>query len=813
MPIDFTIGTSLTNDQTAGVQTPTDGDDANVTLMGGELDGLDSGFGAFLAGLGLSSAQKDFAVLVDAADSTASFIQISGTAAETMNDIKLIGSSTTATGWTTLTGDPLYLHVDSSGNYATLTTAQDSSGRIVAAFALTDEVINNTTHAASAGVQFVTFEAISHGDTTSNDETLALGDVLRVAVDTAMSFNFSQLDAGNFLWAAVGNASSAMLITGQDLDVKDSGSPSQIGNLVTGGGDPSDTVNTSKASDTTIGINAQHFAPTNSGDGATAVFTFVSGFKPLDSATPTYTGGNVKQIDYDGYLNVSSASISLSQVTGSGSTRMLISLFEAGGGGVSGGDKAPANLLPEEGYSAPGVTNLYSYIGNQDTDSNLRDDTAVDVATVTIRGFTWTAGQPSNGTAQGGITVTIDGNDITVIGAQKNDTILFTAVDGASSVDGTFNRVDITALSGSASFDIGHIDLTQGGTTSAGLGSHLFVDDDGPTLSPQAIPADNDLQVANIIGASDSSSYTPNAGTDGLKSFGFINPDSDGLFKWAYYDWDGNGTANTYEIKGTYDGKDLYKMILQPNGTYTLTMIGLLPGSTLDLNPAEVIKAGSPDTPTLEIGAKQNDDYVQMTGGGGNINESHGFVGVTNGNIDVGESIQFKLFDGDDNLLTFQGIQIGTKSAQGGQYSWTAHVVGGGTISSATNEIVGKNGVIDISSADLGGATIDSITIMKVSGSAIKIGVSDIHIVVQPDDAQIDFTVALKDGDNDAVTQSFVVDFDADNDGNFDASVSSLAAPLSAKSVSTVDDSGMAPHLFATYDHGAEFMQRDYLVM
>ena len=122
--------------------------------------------------------------------------------------------------------------------------------------------------------------------------------------------------------------------------------------------------------------------------------------------------------------------------------------------------------------------------------------------------------------------------------------------------------------------------------------------------------------------------------------------------------------------------------MLNPNtGGYTFTMTGELPGSTLDLSPAEVIKAGSPDNPILEIGAAQNDDFVRMTAdstvGTGNINESHGFVGVDNGNLDAGKSLTFTLHEADGDLLTFEGIQIGTKSAQGGAYTLVAHVAGG----------------------------------------------------------------------------------------------------------------------------------------
>jgi hypothetical protein len=119
------------------------------------------------------------------------------------------------------------------------------------------------------------------------------------------------------------------------------------------------------------------------------------------------------------------------------------------------------------------------------------------------------------------------------------------------------------------------------------------------------------------------------------------------------------------------------------------------------------------------------------------------------------------------------GIQIGTKSAQGGVYDWVAQVAGGGTPLTGT-ETVGKNATIDISATDLGGATIDSIAITKESGPATKIGIGDVHIIVPPDDVQLGFAVELKDGDNDPATQNFVVGIDANNDGSVDATVNSL---------------------------------------
>jgi len=381
-----------------------------------------------------------------------------------------------------------------------------------------------------------------------------------------------------------------------------------------------------------------------------------------------------------------------------------------------------------------------------------------------------------------------------VDGAQANDLIGLTAVNDASDpLDGTFNRIDIQALQDSASFDIGYIRLDSGGLTSVGLGDHMFFDDDGPTITPQAVPADNDLQVDNTVaGDSDSSSYVFTHSTDG-DSLAITGAPDTGGFTWETFDVDGDNVTGDNEIKGFLDGNELYTLIVNEDGTYTFTLTGELPGGTLDLNPAEVIKAGAPDAPLLQVGTVQNNDYVEMGAGGGNINESHGFVGVTNGNLDVNESLTFTLHESNGDPITFEGIQIGTKSAQGGTYSWTAHVVGtpiGDSITGA-NEVVFKNGQIIIDQADLGGATIDSITIMKVSGPATKIGIGDIHIITQPSDVVLGFDIQLTDGDTDHAEASFNVSIDGDGNGIDPSagvfSVINTSSVLTASASPTID--------------------------
>lgn len=802
---------NLFYDQSFGAQTPTDGDEIDVVLSSGELDGLDADFETYLAGLGLSAAQKAYAVASDAGSSTSTFLVVSAVGDEVLNDLKLVADSTVALNITSLSGDALYCVVDATGNFARI---QDAGGVIYGAVGLTGEVIDNAvTHTASAGVQMVFFKPILHTDTGSQDETINLGDALKVGADTAVTFNFEQLDAGNFLWAAVGSGSSAMLITGRDLNVVDNGPPAKIGNIDKGGNDPSDAVNTSKAAATTIGVNAQHFAPTNTGDGATCVFTFVSGLASLELATPQYTGQNVKQIDYDDFVNVSSATINISQLTGGTTARMHFSFHEAGGGegtaNVDGVDHLASALTPEEGY-----TGANSYIGNQDDDSHLKDDTAVNIGSVVINGLEWFYDDASNGSLQGGIRVTITGNDVEVVGATAGDNIKVIAVnDPGNPLDGTFNRINVQALQGSAAFDIGYISLDSGGLTSEDLGSHLYVDDDGPSILPSDdVSKPNNLEVANETGASDSSLFVLDAGSDGQKSFRFTDtPDSTGDFRWSYVD------ASQTDIIGTYKGVNLYSVSLNSNGTYTFTMLSELPGSTTGLT-STIIHAGGP-TDTIDVAvAAPATGYARIvadsTVGAGLVNASHGFVGVDNGNLDTNEQLTLSLFAADDSVIAFSGITIGTKSAQSCHYDYFVTMENGDFLQVGDDDLVSKNGTITV--MDPNGADdnlIVAVTVFKVDGNAVKIGLGDIDFIFPPDDQQFTFNVEMKDGDDDAVSSSFTVDIDGDGDGLYSATTDTLAAmSLPSGPDLSAELDGMARNLSHKFDEYQSF-KHDYMVI
>ena len=311
------------------------------------------------------------------------------------------------------------------------------------------------------------------------------------------------------------------------------------------------------------------------------------------------------------------------------------------------------------------------------------------------------------------------------------------------------------------------------------IGNKFLFKDDGPTITgqPGGSATPNDLEVANTNGASDSSAYTLAPGADGLKSFFIVGPpDSSGDFTWQYFDVDGvNGVENN-EIMGFYKGSALYTLELEDNGTYEFNMIGTLPSSELSLDTSD-IKAGAPNTNSIDVGALNSTNFVRIAAGGGAVNESNAFVGVANGNLDVGESLTFTLREADADPINFNGISIGTKSAQASVYNWSATPVGGGPAITGT-ESVAKNGTILIDPDDLGDVQITSVTVTKVSGSATKIGLGDIDILVPPNDVQLGFSVRETDGDNDFVGQSFTVDIDGNLDGVFSANVNALSLPV-----------------------------------
>jgi hypothetical protein len=318
-------------------------------------------------------------------------------------------------------------------------------------------------------------------------------------------------------------------------------------------------------------------------------------------------------------------------------------------------------------------------------------------------------------------------------------------------------------------------------SASVNIGDLFSFKDDGPALTPQpgGSLTPNNLELPNALNASDSSSYGLLPGADGQKSYTIVGPeDTSGTYRWTYDNASHTSITGTYRDALNVD-HSLYTLVLNPStGAYTFTLTSKLPSSTESLG-STIIHAGGP-TDTVDVQAASSTDFGRIvadsTVGAGLVNASHGFVGVDNGNLDSGESLNLSLHEANGDLIDVSGINIGTKSAGTSHYDYFVHMSDGSDIQVGDDVAVGKNGTITILDPNANDdVLIESITVFKVDGNAIKIGLGDIQFLIPPDDVQLGFSVELKDGDNDTTTQNFTVDIDGNNDGIYSASVNSLS--------------------------------------
>jgi hypothetical protein len=265
---------------------------------------------------------------------------------------------------------------------------------------------------------------------------------------------------------------------------------------------------------------------------------------------------------------------------------------------------------------------------------------------------------------------------------------------------------------------------------------------------------------------------TYNAGNDGVGSFTITGSDTSGDYTWVY----GSGGTDQSTIIESYKGSQLFSLALDSStGGYTMTMLGTLPYSQLNLD-ANNIKAGGP-TGSIDVGTlNDGGDYVQITGtvnntGGqlngtaGGVNASNGNVGVVNGNLDGGEALSFSLFTPANVLVPVYGLDMGTKTAQGASY----HLYGildsdHSTVVDLGTQSLAKGGTIHYA----GNVLLDSIIVEETAGNAVKIGLAGVHLLLPPADAGFHFTAQLADGDGDTVSSSFNVYIDGNNDGTVD---------------------------------------------
>jgi Domain of unknown function (DUF5801) len=420
----------------------------------------------------------------------------------------------------------------------------------------------------------------------------------------------------------------------------------------------------------------------------------------------------------------------------------------------------------------------------------------------------------------------------TALRVSNTNSLISLVQDGANAVrgvsaDGQYAfRIEIDSSSGQVTMTqflaLEHGDTTSVDELSAGLGSGLLyavwtvtdgdsdavapevdlgsiirIEDDGPTLDPTTF---DDLTVGNVVGTTVSDNVVVfDPGSDTTSSWRIADaPGAQGSgtsgFTWRYVDSTGDGVADANSVVGSLNGIDLYSMFIDSDGTYDFTLLGAVKGTNLRLDIND-IKAGGPDTNFIEVGALNSDSFVRISGyrdpdGPGPldpvaaaVNESNANVGVVNGNLDARESLVFQLYapDGADadtlpDLQVISGITIGTKTPKATTYTYTAYLNGvevGGMIN--VQITTGKNGMLVIDAPQ--GVFFDTIEITSVNGNAVKVGLGDISIRIQPPDYLLGFTFELGDGDSDPASTAVTVGIDGNGDGVVSGVTTTFAAP------------------------------------
>jgi hypothetical protein len=344
------------------------------------------------------------------------------------------------------------------------------------------------------------------------------------------------------------------------------------------------------------------------------------------------------------------------------------------------------------------------------------------------------------------------------------------------------------------SFDIGSFGVVNTQNFSSTVGSFIKFDDDGPSLALPQSPDGGDLYVSNLVNGTDSDTVDFSKGSD-LEGASFRITDAPGdegdtTSGWDYYDVDGDGTAGPNEIRGRFGEGGVYELIVdQDTGEYTIEVTAVATAEPEHLDTAD-IKAGGPGTNWIDVGLT-GDSFCRIAGyyngDPAAINESNLNVGVVNGNLDAGESLEIKVVtqeltpgtNGDETLEDISAINIGTKTPKTTLYSYELYNDGVKVFDSddvSPNGVsVGKNGTIRLYDMD-DGDMFDTAVVTALNANAVKIGLRDITIEREVPDETLNFSFDLIDGDDDvAGPVEFSVFIDGNNDSVYPAG---LLAPM-----------------------------------
>ncbi len=454
--------------QTSGVATATEDNNDNDILVGL----LPASMTTRLTALGantstaVGSATGNVGTLGGGSTLTG-FVGDSGAALPVYNGANTL--QTVQASFTTLAGETIYLCIDNGSLGDNLLLGVTASGEIV--FAVYTVANGNTVSIAT-----IQFEALDNPLNPNPDDPVDLTGLVDLAISSPVEFNFNTLPSGQNLFGTVGNAQTAIVVIGRDIDLN-------ADNTFT---NDSNTINTSQGGGSvTIGVNNQMFDP---GEGA--YFTYVT--NPDPNYLSGVTGGldqneadDLDNVQFGNTIsNVNSAFLRISQTQGNTNATIKLTTFDV------------ANLDGNAFEAARGTGG------------------AIDITQVKVTIGTTTYTFNTNST-QGGVTVSnLDGfqTSVTIAGLPTGAKVEWTTTV-------PHNQVLVEGVAGK--FDIGGFGLVQGQVEHLNVGDRIRFEDDGPAITVGARPDELvvDETFLGAAGATASASiaslFTRDAGLDG----------------------------------------------------------------------------------------------------------------------------------------------------------------------------------------------------------------------------------------------------------------------------------------------------------
>ncbi|MDW7748016.1 DUF5801 repeats-in-toxin domain-containing protein [Halomonas sp.] len=564
-------GTDVTHDETAGLQngvaTPTpvgDADDDDVLFSSIPLD-----FSSRLTALyapdepptALGAAMSDGDVVTFNPTGELGNVALTGANGDPLDgdDSGLV---------TTDGGEAILLYTDTDNDNIVL--GKTASGTLVFAIYLEE---TGGTPPTGGKLWTVQYEAIDHGnDGNDHDSAVDLTGLVHVTAFEAQTFSFENAPSGNNLFMAFGNASQALVITGENPANESEGENVSSGS----------TVNSSQGGGTTtLGIDGQQIKAQQA-----IVVTFVSGAEPDYLAGPG-AGNDPGQplsptealdeanIQFSGYVLAQAAEFTISQMTpGKSNTTTSLEIHAYLTADGSGNDYIDSNLL-------------------------VQGDLAINITTDSVEVLR--GGVDVVGTL--GVSVDYDGDGVVVTGVQNGDVVRY-------ETDADHNRVLIRndqpekGAGSNVAFDLGGFTLTEVAGDTDEVGSKIFFEDDGPSASANAtvLLDDDALAGGNPGGVGDDADAANTSGTLG-HSFG---ADGAGSIEWLTT---GAPAGFSYALNGT-------DLEISQNGEVKLTLtVNATTGAytVTQNNPIEHVAGNDENNQAFTVAYRVtdgDDDYV-----------------------------------------------------------------------------------------------------------------------------------------------------------------------------------------------------------